>query len=243
MAHFVLYAQPRTGSTLLGSLLDSHPRIAWGKEPLHPRRWRSPRRKVVYPMVLRHQQWYLLAKAFRVRPQVYGCKLPWCRFDLLLRAAGQMNARGWKAIYLTRRDVFTQILSLLVARQSNRWQRRQNQEFEPPKVFIPVEDMLAEVQLWMTQRKEMERKLEDIPHLELVYEDDLADPASWHETANRVFQFLGLPPAPVSTKFEKVWKQPYSEIVVNYTDLVAAVEESQYAPCLPTSPTWKQEKS
>jgi LPS sulfotransferase NodH len=236
MARFVLYAPPRTGSTLLGSLLGSHPQIVWDGEPLHPTRWRSPKRQAVYPLVLRHHQWFLMAKALRVWPQAYGCKLPWSEFDLLLKTASPMNACGWKAIYLTRRDAFGQFLSLLVARQSNRWQRLQHQVFEPPKVFIPVEDMLAEMQSWMAQREEMERKLEKIPHVELVYEDDLADPANWQRAADRVFHFLGLPPVPVSTKLDKVWKQPYSEIVVNYADLMAAIQESQCASCLPTGP-------
>lgn len=226
---FILYAQPRTGSTLLGSLLASHPRIAWAREPLHPRGWQSPRRSKLYRLVLHFQAWYLLAHGAMVGQRIYGCKLPWFDLVQLLNTANKMNYFGWKSIYLTRRDVFAQMISLLAARQTHRWQRQTDKRQHGARVFIPVEDLLIEARYWINCQQQMRNALAEIPHLGLVYEDDLACAGQWQPAIDRVFGYLGLPAVPVQTTFKKTWEQPYQEIVINYDELITAFRESEYA--------------
>ena len=66
-------------------------------------------------------------------------------------------------------------------------------------------------------------------HLALVYEDDLQHSEQWPATGARVCAFLGVAPAPLTSRVVKTWDRPYREVVTNYAEIMAAVAASPFA--------------
>jgi hypothetical protein len=71
--------------------------------------------------------------------------------------------------------------------------------------------------------------MRQLPHLPLIYEDDLAHSDRWPATGARVCAFLGVAPAPLTSRLVKTWEQPYTEVVTNYAEVLAAVAAGPFA--------------
>ena len=70
--------------------------------------------------------------------------------------------------------------------------------------------------------------MRDLPHLALLYEDDLQSSALWPATGARVCAWLGVAPAPLTSRFVKTWDRPYADLVTNYTAIIDAVAVSPF---------------
>ena len=71
--------------------------------------------------------------------------------------------------------------------------------------------------------------MHDVPHLNLVYEDDLMDPNCSLDTADKLSAFLNIPEIQPAGTTLKLVNQQLSDIVENYDDLSAGIESSDYA--------------
>jgi len=107
---FVIFAQPRTGSTLLASLLKAHPRIRCDGEIL------GKRRLLPGPFVT--------ARSILAEEDVYGFKV--MIFQLWNQRIYDVGAfmrhlygDGWKILHMRRRNVLRQAISVAVARHRN----------------------------------------------------------------------------------------------------------------------------
>lgn len=220
---FVIFAQGRSGSTLLTDLLNSHPQIYCADEILTwPRRW---------------PQAFAAACSVGHRAEVYGFKVKLYQLTEAQQLTDPgaflrgMHASGWQVIHLRRQNVLRQALSAMVAEQRDVFHLAVDAE-GPAPVHIDVDNLLWRAQ----QRQEFgvaeEQALDGIPHLRLSYEDDLLEPAAQGETAGRVFSWLGLPPAAVSVRLRKIVPDELDRIVSNHREVLDAVIESPYAPLL-----------
>jgi LPS sulfotransferase NodH len=123
-----------------------------------------------------------------------------------------------------RRDLVAQTISGEVARQTRRWHRHSGNTVAPTFITIDPNEFSADLQKRLTRSAQIEQLLADIPHLDITYEDDLADPADWEPLSVRLLDYLGTPVLPLTTRMVKTWEQPYSEMILNYAELMAAAQ-------------------
>jgi LPS sulfotransferase NodH len=231
---FVIFCLGRSGSTLLESLLDSHPQIRCEGELLVKVAWEGWKRPLL--RVLRHYPFPLINLRIMLAKRhhhilFYGFKLQMFQaanpFNILM----QMHKQGWHVLYLSRNDLFAQTLSVQIAHMTNRWHGsihpsevdtyRQN----PSLLTLDPEQFRTALTSWRTYNEKCIRIAETVPHLSLVYENHLANPSQWGETMAQICAYLELDPAPIHTELTKPWDRPYSELVVNYVELVEVYQD------------------
>ena len=141
---------------------------------------------------------------------------------------------GCRVIYLSRRDVLRHAIATLrtysvTCRFDGTDPSRSN------KLTIDVSELLACLKYLDNQRIEADAILHDIPRLDLVYEDNLMDPNSYPETAEKLSEFLDIPDiTPVGSSLKLV-HQKLTNIVENYEEVREGIEASDYAYLLTDS--------
>ena len=71
--------------------------------------------------------------------------------------------------------------------------------------------------------------MHDVPHIELVYEDDLMDPNIYPDTARRLSSYLEIENIKPAGSALKLVHQQLADIVTNYEEVIAGIEASDYA--------------
>jgi hypothetical protein len=214
---FVIFAQGRTGTWLLHDLLNVHPQITCDKEILQPRRLApyafvegsSRGRGPVYGF---HVQIRQLLETQHLAPDAF---------------LGRLHGAGWRIIYLRRRNFLRQSVSSLIASQRQLWHTIDPAE-TPERTVIDLDELMT----WLDRRRDylaQERAaLQGLPHLPLIYEEDLLDAAQHQATLNRIFAFVGVDPIPVTAKLQRLGSDHLADTVENYAELVARVAASPY---------------
>ena len=179
---FLIYAQPRTGSTLLVDLLNSHPNIRCEREVLAFR-----------PLLTRS---FLEARRSLHPRYTYGCKILNHQLErqvshrcttAFLR---KIQNRGWGIIHLRRENVLRQALSrvLVDSRRLRHLETGEPRWQGQVRISAPeLHRCIRESERW-TRRDQ--RTFAQLPHLELVYERDLLQAERHQAASNRVFEFL-----------------------------------------------------
>ncbi len=226
---FILFCNPRTGSSLFGSLLSTHPKIYWAKERFKAGFWKGYK-KWLWPIARYFPALFLEIFAARHNPLIYGCKLlPYQVVDVG-SALRQLHARGWLILYLRRQNMFQLTLSYLVSTEQKHWRTYQDSARPSTKqLTINPAIFLAELERQTHFLNLQNTIARTFPHLDFVYENDLVDAARWPETAGKVFDALGLERLIPTTSIVKTWEKPYPEFVLNYCELVQAVRSSPLA--------------
>lgn len=217
---FFIFGLRRTGSTLLVSLLDSHPNIRCYSELFYQGRWKVHVRKFLKPLAFRYPMLYLnwvCAIAFR---PVVGFKLMVHHDEELNNLMEKLVQRNWRVISIRRRDVIHRVLSeavLFTTRIPHSYgSSRQYHE----KIHID-ESLFRKL---LEENNRLERRetelLAKVPHISIVYEDDLANPQQWPQATKRILEFLDVPAIPLSTRMVRTWETPYEQFVENYAKLV-----------------------
>ena len=209
---FIVLCHARTGSTLLGSLLAAHPQIAWAGEyfkPLKRQSSRSLRGRIIYQVAWQHPRPYLAGRAACSHRPAYGCKLAPHYVADIERTVPLLQHRGWRIIHLRRRDVFQSTLSGCVASTMRHWVTTDAATSTAPALHIEPTVFLTRLST-RVQLEELElRSVADVPHLEITYEDDLADPGRWSATTDRIFASLGLPSVLVQPAVRRTSRTPF----------------------------------
>ncbi len=227
---FVLVVNGRSGSTLLADLLRSHPAVDCKDELLNESYWPGQRR-----WLLGLTRWrplpYLARQAARSTAPVYGFKLKTGgQVRNLAATLNGLRQRGWRLIALQRRDALQQTFSWSVAQASGRWQSHRNAAPYPQQtITLEVDRFMRDLRTCLADRRELGRLMAPLPHLSLIYEDDLQSSACWPATGARICAFLGIEPAPLTSCIVRTWERPYTELVANYQEILAAVDASPWA--------------
>jgi hypothetical protein len=223
---FVIFAQGRTGSNLLETLVNSHPRIVCEGEILLRRYI-----KVLYPKhyVVGRTSAYPTDTVYGFRLQPYHLnfhKLPVQDFFSFL------TNNNWKIIHLRRENFLRQIVSGKIANRKKVWHYHDNniqkKELTMPQIEINVPQLLKSLEAKQVAFFEEKALLQSISHIEIVYEYDLLHPEKHQETANKIFTYLNLPTVEVATKLEKTPFQDLSKIIVNFQEVAEALKNTKY---------------
>ena len=223
---FVILSRGRSGSNLLGSLLDAHPGVTCDGEILNRRR--------------RHSHRFVdgRARASRARGDLgYGFKI--LSRDLWERA-GLEDARpflqafhraGYRFLLLHRRNPLRSAISYEHALRRGFKQRQDTQSPRGP-LEVDIDRVIAWIagEAWV--RDYCSRSLEGIDHLTLTYEDDLADTAAERTTSTRVLGWLGLPDSPLEPGLRKQVIGPIEDQVSNLDELRSALDAHGYSDLL-----------
>ena len=192
---FLLFGRGRSGTTLLVNLLDEVPGVTCDGEVLH------------YPVV--HPLSHLRRLARSSRTPVWGCKL--LTYQILevnrtrrpLRLFQRLVDEGVRLIHLER-STFGMTISHCVAEETSSFvnfksdeKRVGGLELDPKKVLWHLKRCLLHL--------EYEREIvAQFDHLELNYEEDLANEENHQRTVDGVCKFLGVDGVPIAARTEKV---------------------------------------
>ena len=226
---FVIVNNGRSGSTLLVDLLCSHPDIQCEAEILNEHLWRSWRRPLLW-LIRANPLPYLEQRAGRATRPSYGFKLKTGgQVDNLGRTLRCLHHHGWRMIYLHRRDALQQTLSWSVAQASGCWQTTAaDRPRAPHNVTLDVGDFMRNLRTCVADQRILADLMRHLPHLPLVYEDDLQSSEQWPSASAQVCAWLGVSPAPLASQVVKTWERPYAEVVTNCTEILAAVARSPF---------------
>ena len=226
---FVIFCQGRTGSTLLCNLIHKHPAIYCDQEILSKPRWRALH--------------FVLGKRNRAQEvTLYGFKVKFYQLtnqqdiapDRFVRT---LSNRGWKVIYLWRRNVLRHSISGHMAAAKNLWHAKKNSDDQKSKVekavHIDPDALLRDAyqrRIWLKKERSA---LEGINFFEINYEDDLLTQDDRARTLPQLFDFLGVVPKVFQPDTVRTSKKDLSEQISNYAEVVDCVEKSPFKHMLP----------
>lgn len=223
--NFVVFGQPRTGSTLLVRLLQSHPQVQCDGEILGNHRWRRGRTRYVRPLVRRFPDPYILWKASRSTAPAYGFKLLLNQVASPARVIAHLERSGWQIIHIQRRRLFDIVVSQVVAVMTGQWgEYKDGRQHDATFIMISPDRLFQQARQCIDLRQRELAALRDIPHLCVIYEDDLLDELSRNRVCSVIFEALNIEPQPVSVKRVRSWNRPYSEVITNYEELRALMQ-------------------
>jgi LPS sulfotransferase NodH len=227
---FLIYCQPRTGSTWLVDLLDNHPEIECDGELLsldwkHPRVW-SRRLLRSYPVP------YLQLRAAMCKDPAYGFKVLHYQTHQQKGLLTRLHRRGWKIIHLRRVHLWNQAVSDQLAIQTKRYHRRHNDPVQADQVRIDPAALLTKIDSLKRQSLAETQAMEGIPHLRIDYERDLVDDGVRDLTLSRIHVMLGVSAMPGSSVVLPTYDRPMHQVVANYEEIVDCVRQSCHADVL-----------
>lgn len=224
---FIVFGMGRTGSSLLADLLNAHPQVRCEGELFHAERARL---RLITQLRQRYSLCYLAYRQARMQlfsaKTVYGFKLhtklnkPQLEdMASFLHSAVQQE---WRIIHLTRKMLFSQVISGLVARQTGRYFGQAIQPEPLIQIEVAVDKLLIALEKTRVIHQNHQHILRDLPHLVLTYEDDLADQVNWPRTLARCCAYLDIAKVEaVHSCVTKPWQRSYAELIGNYAELQA----------------------
>ena len=225
---FVIFAQGRSGSTLLIDLLNSHPDIFTYGEIFSKnviRKVKNPVRFASGLMVLN--------------------KKPTCGFKVKIyqltrdqnKDAGEVLKRfseqGWKIIFLHRDNYFLHAVSDLRSEKLKVWHElRSGEKSTNNKVNISYEEMIEALEFREKNRIDEINALDGIEHFSVSYEDNLENAEKQKAFSIDMLNYLGLSDITLDTKLQKVVKGSLSEVIENYSELESQIHDTRFAKFL-----------
>jgi LPS sulfotransferase NodH len=166
------------------------------------------------------------AYGFKLHTKLHGDQL--IHTDHFLTTVAQ---QGWKIIHLQRARLFNQIISGFLANQTGRYFGGQQPPEAPVQLTFPVTDFVKRVEQSDAIRRQQQTLLATIPHLSLIYEQDLADQANWVQTVARICDYLAIPAtSAVTSTVQKPWQRAHAELIVNYAELERVYQQYERLP-------------
>ncbi len=219
---FVIFAQGRTGSTLLKELLNCHPAVHCDEEILY------------YPKLF--PGYFIGRKSSQSKKMSYGFKLKIYQLTEVQKIRDprrfvlDLAERGWKIIHLKRENVLRQTISFLYAEKKSRFHlwKDDKRPLDDKKIEVNCAQLVEMMQKRDEYYKMENEVLKGLPAHPLSYEKDLLPPHGQQEAMDGVFGFLGLPTAAVSTRLMKSVSDRLEDVISNYSELERQLKNSKY---------------
>lgn len=238
---FIIFFHGRSGSSLLISLLNNHPLIKAEGEILS--------RNVFFPGIYLDLRSYLFLDNYTA----YGVK---CKQSQIKQQTNVNNVeqtflslskRGFKFIYLKRKNKLKQALSAIAAGKRAKKQKQKQKGNEVSffrisqeekdkllylneKLTIEPKNLIRSTSFFERVGQEEDRIMNLVPHLEITYETDLLKPQSHQATINKICDFLGIETADChNSNLVKANSDNIRDLVDNASELIEAIEKSKYA--------------
>ena len=232
MVPFVIIADLRTGSTLLSTSLNMHPRIRCYGELFHPDTFPDNQLDGRDRFTLSGRE--VVCEAFSAG----GAEAAGFRAMVFLPMDSQPQwADSWdelsnrddlRVIYLTRRDELAQYASILVAQQTRVWHPSPDDPVLRPENRPRITIDPQAFRRWTDERAalfaERRRQLRGKRSLDLDYETLVSE---WPSAIRNVQGFLDSDPIALEPAKQKQEKRALSDVVANYDELRAAAADQR----------------
>lgn len=245
--HVLMLHNGRSGSTLLGDMLDQHPDIFWDGETIEKKLHRMEYRsglgfENLWGAIDLDEGAKEVEKRLRTRAadKIFGSEVQ--DYHVLMMGTDIRNyIRRMKSLGFTRfvfldRNYLRKVVSSIVATKRNRFHvgseakpKVTTVRIDPERVYIGHRrtTLLGVLRQFSKFRQDALAELRGDQVLTLRYEEDIAsDPAA---AARKVCDFLGLEPHAPAVHFGKTTDAPLSRIVENYDEFRSVVLNSEFA--------------
>ena len=209
----LIFAQGRTGSTLLESLLCSTGYFSKQGEILG-----------IYHHVLFGPLDFVNGYAklkkgdnFLFHAKIYQLITPDQVYKDPEKFVHTLYRKGWKVIFLHRTNTAKQVISSQIADARKVWHRikSKDEDFQYTlDLNLFQEELIEREKLSKTEWEIMSK----IPHLNLNYEEALSQPKNHQQTIADVLKFLELEPVEAKTNLRKTTDRSLSEVLTNYSE-------------------------
>ena len=230
---FIIFTLPRTGSTLLADLLNSHPQIFVDDE-LFCKFAVLPFKKILFPY------WYINSQATKKSTKVYGFDFKVDQFMLTLSKfhnspenfIQRLHICGWKIIYLHRHNILKRVISDLKAHIRKTWHLQEGKSSKLAPVYIDCQQLRRKLKKEESLENLQKKLIHNIPHLEIIYENHLLKPENHQNTLNIIFNYLELPEFLVETTMKKTSLDNIFTDIINHQEVIKFIKKTKYAKFL-----------
>jgi LPS sulfotransferase NodH len=233
---FVVLSTQRSGSTWVVDMLDSHPRVSCYGELLLPEgTGRHPvgaQDTVPLSDVLRERRrgwlarhlegWRYLDRLYRGPAESIGFKLMYAQVRTFPWLPVYLALRRVRVVHVVRHNKFDQVLSRIVARETNQYHVLPGEEVIEARVRVDVDELLRQME-W--ERRKVERfrhllSLLTVPTLEVSYESLVSDERGFDSLLN----FVGVAPeGALVSRLTRLGSRSYEERIENYDEVRKAL--------------------
>lgn len=226
---FVIYGQGRTGSELLCKLLDLNPDIQCDTEILF--------HHLFFPQLL------IKGKLAACHQNTYGFKVKIYQLQDIQnqdpeKFLQQLLADGWKIIYLKRENLLRHGLSLITARQRKKFHvPAGNNKVIKQKVKVDCNLLLAQIKDREEYQQADEKLLSNLPHLTIVYEQDLLNEENHQSTVDKICDYLGITSVAVKAPFARLTPDNLADLIENHQEVIEMLNQTKYAHFLADKPS------
>ncbi|QDO99977.1 hypothetical protein [Thalassotalea sp. PS06] len=220
---FVIFAQGRTGSTVLVDLINSHPDIFCYGEILASTVVRNVSDPVRYARGLTA---FTKTDAVGFKVKVY--QLEKAHKQDPGKVLKDFTGQGWKIVYLHRDNLLEHAISDLRSEKTGTYHHTTKGEKKQSLVDINFDEVERVVKFREKCQAAEQKALVGLDYFDISYEQHLSDAEKQTDTLNRLFSYLGLPEHQVTTRFNKVIKPDLSKVIVDYAQLEQRLKESPY---------------
>lgn len=223
----VIFAQGRTGSTLLEDLISET-----GHFKKHGELLNEVRGEIISPIHFING----LPKRYPGQNFIFHVKIYQLTRDRKrpVDPAHFMNTlyrNGWKIIYLKRRNKVRHELSNVVASYRDSYHKFDKKR-EELSLEIDLNSFVRRVNNRFKFESQEENILQHLDFHEVVYEDDLEKQDNHQETVNNILDYLSLKRKLVSTRLQKVNTTPLHKLIKNYEEFEKRIIEEGWSKYL-----------
>ncbi|WP_157620617.1 hypothetical protein [Synechococcus sp. PCC 7335] len=215
----MIFAQGRTGSTLLESLLCSSGYFGQNGELLNTR-YGEVRSPVAFISGLSKRSRGNFIFHVKIQQLTKNRRNP-ISPRLFLET---LYEEGWKIIYLRRENKVKHALSNIVANHRGGYHKFDTKE-EDLKILFECEQLTRRVDRRVAYEEKEKEALANIKYHEVIYERDLENAQSHQQTVDRILEYLSLAPRVVTTKHKKVNSRPLEETISNYDEFIDCLDK------------------
>ena len=221
---FIVFAQGRTGSTILVDLInqsaDVHcdQEIFGGSMPI----------RVLFPKFYKRS-----LRSFNLKP-IYGYRIKIYELTMFqghtessaIEAMRKEFSQGYKIIYLHRENKFRQAMSSLVAEARGQFHDKTKGDIKRQKVCIDHTAIPHRIELLNDFTTWEQRALEGFEHLSISYEKDLLIQENHQSTLDKITNYLGSKKATAQSAYKRSSSDDMSEYIENYDEVIEILKSS-----------------
>lgn len=210
----VIFAQGRTGSTLLEKLISNSGDFKSHVELLNVKK----RGEVLFPVP------FIVGLSRRNKKQhfIFHVKIYQLTRDRKypvdpLEFLQKLQDDGWKIIYLRRNNKVRHRLSNMVANARGNYFKFDTKK-EEIRLNIDIDSFVKSVKGRIKFERDERKILKNLEYFEVVYEDDLEKSKNHKQTVTRIFDYLGLESNYTPTELKKVNTHRLKDLILNYEE-------------------------
>lgn len=251
MTKFIIFALPRTGSTLLSKSLNKHPEVFCDDEIFHfsfrdyfsPNQFRFLKIRLLpkkinyiinYPVTYLRLNNFLNKYFTNKRGENFkarGFKLMYYQTFYMPGLINYLKKNDVKIILLLRENIFRNALSDMRARKTGVYHHKGENEKTVsgmPKLNVDINTLKNKMNHITYQNKKLEHIVENMQYIKILYEDF----ADWNNTMNKIFDFLEVSRTDVSAGAKKLNPDKAEDMINNFSEVKTWLLENNYAEFL-----------